>query len=176
VNTSDLDDIAPSVGYRATRIIATWFGGRHLWVPKEAAATHPLAVLIGMPALRALVRDFGGKRLRVPTEGDDRRFSRNRQIAVHLAAGWSVERIGEAMGLTPRRVEQIRVELVRNGWLNYAHGFHAATSYPRGRRRIGRPEILGTGADSGEPPGGAREGRPGGSPELRRALEALLPA
>lgn len=172
MNTSDLDDIAPAVGYRATRIIAAWYAGRHLWVPTVADESHPLAVLLGMPALRALVRGFAGKRLRVPTEADERRYSRNRQIAQWFAMGWSVTRIARRAGVTPRRVEQIRVELVRNGWLKYAAGFADGTSYPRGRRRLSRPEILTTGEDSAEPP------TPTSSDpaDLVRILPALLAA
>ncbi len=172
MNTSDLDDIAPVIGYRATRIIAVWFGGSHLWVPTKATPGHRLGVLLGMPALRALVRAFGGKRLRVPTGSDERRYARNRQIALLIARGMPLTRIATRMGMTLRRVEQIRAELVREGWLQYAQGFAPGTDYPRGRRHLSRPEILGTGENPAEPPGGTS----GGSPELKRALDTLLAA
>lgn len=172
MNTSDLDDIAPVIGYRATRIVAAWFAGSHLWVPTTADPGHSLAVLLGPSAFRALVQGFGGKRLRVPTEGDERRYSRNRQIALLLARGWTLARIATKFGMTRRRVEQIRADLVRNGWLQYAQGFAPGASYPRGRRRLSRPEILGTGANPGEPPPVESEG----CPELRRALDTLLAA
>jgi hypothetical protein len=176
VNTSDLDDIAPVVGYRATRVIATWFAGRHLWVPTDADNGPGLALLIGLPALRALVREFGGKRLRVPTSADDRRLACRRDVAVAFANGVSPARIASDAGLTVRRVEQIRAELVRDGWLTYAQGFAPATNYGRGRRRLSGPEILGTGDESGGPPTPRKRPPAQGSPELARALASLLPA
>lgn len=155
MNTSDLDDIAPVIGYRATRIVVAWFAGRQVWVPREARDDHPLRLLLGPSAFMALVREFGGRKIAVPSTSDEALYVRNRQIAEYLAAGWQCERIGRALGITARRVEQIRAELVRNGWLTYAQGFHPETpNYPPGRRRIVGPKILGTSEVFGESPQG----------------------
>ena len=151
MNVSDLDDIAPVVGYRATRVIAAHFAGQRLYVPQEADASHPLALLIGMPALRALCAAFGQKRITVPRGSDERRYVLRWRITTLLADGHGAAAVAAAVGLAQRRIEQIRVELARDGWLSFGPGEQPG----RGRgRRIGvRPEILGTGEVSDGPPG-----------------------
>ena len=150
MKASDLDDLAPVIGYRATRIIAAWFAGRRLWVPSRAAPGHPLAALMGLPALTAMVREFPGERLWVPTVHEDRRHHRDRAIAEQFASGWTADRVAGEHGVTVRRAEQIRCELVESGLLNYAQGFDTAMA--QGKRRgtaTAAPEILGTGEVSG---------------------------
>lgn len=159
VNTSDLDDLAPVIGYRATRVIVAWFAGRRLHVPAKAAPDHPLATLLGPTAFGALVRQFAGCRLLIPTEGDEMRYKRDRNVAELIAAGWALPRVADHVGLSVRRVEQIRAEVVRNGWLEYAKGFDADRRYNRGRRELGAAALVvgpaanfGTGESSDEYP------------------------
>lgn len=134
VNAYSLDDLAPVIGYRAVRIVAAWFAGRRLHVPVSANPAHPLAKLIGRPAFDALVREFPGDRFSVPTNREDENYRRDRQIAEWLAAGRPLPEIAECLCLTVRRVEQIRVELVDLGWLEYAAGFSTAMAHRRARR------------------------------------------
>lgn len=145
-NETTLDDLAAVIGYTSTREVAAWFAGRALYVPQRAASDHPLAVLLGMPVLRALVAEFGGEQLRVPTDNADQWAVRDRRVAEQLAAGATVAAIAAAEGLSDRRVQQLRDELVLRGWVTYAEGYRAAAG--RGRWRVAngaRPEILGTG-------------------------------
>lgn len=169
---SDLDDLAPVIGYRATRIVSAWFAGRRLHVPEVARADHPLELLLGWPAFAALVREFAGCRVNVPAHEHEARYVRDRRIAEMLAGGWTCERVASDLGLSTRRVEQIRVDLVDNGWLRYAQGFDSAMARGRNGRRASVPpeliapcaataatagEKLGTGGVFGEtpPPGQA---------------------
>ena len=150
------DDIAASVGFTAAFALMTWFEKRRLYVPHQALPSHPLATLIGLPALRALVRDFGGEDLWLPSAQEYERFARNRDIAVRLAAGDTAAQVGQRVGLSERRVEQIRDDLLADGLLTLAEG-RRQPSGPgrpsRGRRSpYGGMEILGTGEVSDEPP------------------------
>ena len=140
MNTSDLDDLAPVIGYRATRIVAAWFAGRRLHVPVRPTLGHPLSRLLGVSAFEALVREFAADRLTIPTIEQDEIHQRNRVIAEQLAAGQSAAEVAETTGLTVRRVEQIRVDLVETGILEFAQGFGSAMARTRGRRSSGSGE------------------------------------
>jgi hypothetical protein len=157
VNLSDLDDIARAVGYRAARVIALHYAGRRLHVPATARPDHPLSVLIGRDAFVLLVREFAACRLLVPCDTEEQRFTRDWRIAALLADGRSAEQIAAALGMSSRRVEQIRVRLARDGWLTFEG---APPGRGRGRRVAVRPEILGTGEVSDGPPGGTWPGVP----------------
>lgn len=154
MNTSDLDDLAPVIGYRATRMLAAWFAGRWVYVPAHASIGHPLETLIGHSAFAALVREFAATHFWVPTTHDEDRFRRERQIAEWFSLNWTADRVAGELGISQRRVEQIRVDLVERGLLQYAQGFGTAMAAGRGRarRETAAPEILGTGEVSGEPP------------------------
>ncbi len=158
VNASDLDDLCPVIGYRATRIIAAWFAGKKLHVPSRANVGHPLDRLLGSSAFAALVREYGAQGFHVPTTAEDDRYRRDRQIAERFAAGATADTVADELGLTVRRVEQIRVDLVADGWLQYAQGFDTAKA--RSRRGLNEPPAVlnlgtGEGSDGPPPPAGA---------------------
>lgn len=136
LNSLDLDDVCAVVGYTATRILVVWFGGQDLWVPKQYRTDHPLNLLLGQPATKKLVESFPGERLAVPGIHDEARYRRDRLVAELLVQGVSHGAIAQFVSLTPRAVEQLRVELTERGWLIYAS--------PEGRRPRGRP-TAGTG-------------------------------
>lgn len=119
---SVLDEVCDSIGYTATCVVAALFAGRYLYVPSSYRTDHPLVALIGHKPLRQLIEDYGGDRVCVPSgEGGDR-FRRDWRIAQALCDTGDVPAIAEAEGLTVRRVEQIRSELVERGWLDWAAG------------------------------------------------------
>lgn len=120
MDESNLEDIARVVGYTATRQLAAWYSGRSIYVPRSARYDHPLARLIGMAALRALVDEFACLQLTIPTEAEDDRWRRDRRVATMLVAGQTPQAIAREIGLTTRRVEQIRADLVDRGLLQYA--------------------------------------------------------
>lgn len=141
-----LDDVCAVLGYSATRRLAAWFPGRVLWVPQTATADHFLAVLLGLRPFRALVAAYGGDRIVVPTEAGDDAARRDRRIAEMMAAGRAVPVIAEAVGLSVRRVQQVRDELILSGLLTYLQAPR------RGQPPPLPPEILGTGEVSQETP------------------------
>ena len=120
MNPSSLEDVCDAVGYRATRVIATWFAGRRFYVPLKAHSNHPLVQLLGAESFAELVEAYGGDWIEVPTPLEDQIFRRNREIAEQLAFGLTCGEIAERHGLTRRRVEQIRRDLVACRWLEYA--------------------------------------------------------
>lgn len=135
------DDLAASVGYTATVKLRTWYAGSRLYVPQRATEGHTLARLIGFPALRALVRDFGAdQNLWLPL-GEEDRYVRNRDVARRFAAGDTVAQVANRFGLSERRVEQLRADLVGDGTLALAAG--RPRRQARGRPRAGRSAYVG---------------------------------
>jgi hypothetical protein len=145
---STLEDVCDAVGYRATRVIATWFAGRRFYVPLHVRQDHPLVQLLGLEAFRELVEAYGGDWVEVPTANDDQVFRRNREIAEQLALGLTAGEVAERHGLTRRRVEQIRRELVTARWLEYA------------QRRSAAAAPAGDAPEPAPPSPAARQGRP----------------
>lgn len=152
--TLDLEVLCPVIGYANTRAVAAWFPGRRLIVPRQFDATHPLTALIGQKALRDLVGALPGFEAAIPAEAEDAAYRRMRAVAEGLAAGKSPRELAAALGLSVRRVEQVRVECELRGWLHYAEQpFFARRT--AGARSPGRPmllEFLGTGEVFQEPP------------------------
>lgn len=152
---SSLEDVCGAVGYRATRILAAWFAGRQFYVPGEVRPSHPLATLLGPSAFRALVLEFGYGRINVPARRDDDVYFQKRTIAEWLAQGMTPGEVAERTDLTRRRVEQIRRELVREGWLEYASGVYRTVRGSRPGRPARRVDLAGseflrTGKDAAE--------------------------
>lgn len=138
-----LEDLCETVGYAATRVLAVWYAGQKVYVPRTlrpGGREHPLASLIGEQALAQLVQERGGEYLIVPTASEDERVRRLRRVALALIGGQTPGQIAVDLGITRRRVEQMRAELVGLQWLRYAAG-------PRRRRLedamtgIGDPDL-----------------------------------
>lgn len=120
---STIDDICSVIGYTATRKLQAWYGGRKIYIPAKADPSHKFSLAIGQPAFRALVAEFAVEVLSIPPIEEELRYHRNRDIAEKLAAGVEIAQIAATHGISIRRVEQIRREVVENGWLEYALGF-----------------------------------------------------
>lgn len=120
MDATNLDDVSAVVGYTATRKLAAWYAGRNLYVPAAASDGHPLAIIIGLPALRALVNAYGVEHIAFPKPDEDDRYRRMRDICDQIVEGKTCAEIAEQIGLTQRRVEQLRAELEAEGWLRYA--------------------------------------------------------
>lgn len=111
-----IEDVGGEIGYTATTTLVTWFGGSGLYVPTIVDETHLLARLIGLPAFRRLVAAFPSESIRIPkpvNQADDRA----RRVARMLIAGRTEREIAEEIGISVRRVEQIRKRLVDEGIL-----------------------------------------------------------
>lgn len=154
VIASDLDDLAPVIGYRATRIIATWFAGRDLHAPVRCSVNHPLERLVGRSAFEALVREFPGERFTIPTHAKDDACRRERRVAEAFAAGKSCAEIAEQEGVTKRCIELLRADLAESGLLVYAQGFDTAMARGSSRKASDPPTIpnFESGGVFGEPP------------------------
>jgi DNA-binding CsgD family transcriptional regulator len=111
-----IEDIGAAIGYTATSTLVRWYAESTLYVPLEAREDHALAKIIGMPAYRRLVADFAGHSIRIPkpiTEAD----ARARRVARLLRAGRTDREIADAEGVTERRAQQLRKQLVDGGIL-----------------------------------------------------------
>ncbi len=61
-----IDSIREAVGAEAAAILVRLFGGRKVYVPIAASATHSIARAIGTQAAARLSRRFGGEYIDVP--------------------------------------------------------------------------------------------------------------
>lgn len=116
----NLEDVCAVVGYRATRILAGWYAGRELKVPKVISAQHPLSTLIGAPALTRLVREFGGQTLSVRSQVDDMLIYRDRTVADAFARRMTLAQVAALCGISVARASQLRKALMANGMIDYA--------------------------------------------------------
>ena len=149
---TSLDEICETIGYAATRVVAVWFAGRALYVPPQPDPDHPLRLLLGVAAFRRLVEGFAGDQVKIPLESADGALVRDRDIAIALAEGRTPAQVGALVGLSTRRVEQIRSALVDRGWLAYAEGFKPGRGKVRPVPAV-RLEIFGTGGSRSDSPG-----------------------
>jgi hypothetical protein len=115
-----LDDIAGEIGFKATITLATWYGGKNLYVPAAPQNGSALAILIGTDQAKCLAAAWGGTTLAVPTMWAYEEARRNRLIASLVAQGMCSTQIGRDIGLSERRVQQIRRVLESTGLLALA--------------------------------------------------------
>lgn len=112
-----LDDIAGEIGFTATITLATWYGGRNLYVPAAPDEESAVVKLIGMSAVKRLAAAWGGLPLAVPTMWRYEEEQRNRTIGNLLIEGHGTKQIAAMMGMTERRIQQIRRALEDAGLL-----------------------------------------------------------
>ena len=110
-----LEDISAIIGFTATARIAGWYGGRHLYVPKEPGGV--LQLVIGKAACTHLCNAYPGERIQIPhdTQRDEVRLRRT--VHTMLQGGICAGETAIAAGITRRQVERIRAELVADGFL-----------------------------------------------------------
>lgn len=131
-----LEDLCATVGYRATRVLLAWFAGRDLYVPSRVDLDHPLRWLLGLDVFARLVEAWAGCKLDLPHDREDERYVRDRTIAERFASGATVEAVSAEFGLTKRRVQVVRAELVDRGWIAYAEGRASSRCGPRPKATI----------------------------------------
>jgi hypothetical protein len=112
-----LDDICAEIGYSATNIIVAWFGGDYVRVPESVSPENPISRAIGMSAMKRFVVAWGGQRLWIPAAHQFSVEQRDRVIVDLLVSGMSHSEIGRQIGLSERRVQQLRVRLEKDGML-----------------------------------------------------------
>lgn len=153
MNNTTIDDIAACVGFTAATILQAWYGGRAIRLPVRLTADWGIARLIGQSAARALwerfFRELGQDRLTVPCGAEARRYERNVAIARMLAEGEPMSAVCRRFGLGLRQAQNIRRDLVADGWL----WFDPASGGARlPLTRTPQPKIFGTGEVFDEPP------------------------
>jgi hypothetical protein len=121
-----LDDISGEIGFSAAITLAVWYGGRNLYVPAEPDEGMAVAKLVGMPAARRLCEEWGGSTLAVPTMWRYEEEQRNRTIGNLLIEGKGTKEIAAIMGMTERRIQQIRRALEDAGMLPMVLGKNGA--------------------------------------------------
>lgn len=83
------------------------FGGRDLYVPREATADHPITCQIGPQPAERLCRAFGGRQIRLPVMASVLRRRRDDDIARRRAAGAKIVELADEFELTTSRIHQI---------------------------------------------------------------------
>ena len=112
-----LDDIAGEIGFTATVTLATWYGGKNLYIPANPDEKSALVRLIGLPAAKRLADLWHSSFLAVPTMWHYEEQQRNRTIGALLIDGKGTKEISVIMGMTERRIQQIRRALEDAGML-----------------------------------------------------------
>jgi DNA-binding NarL/FixJ family response regulator len=103
-----LDDLAGVIGFTATLRIAAWYGGCNIYVPAHPDESMQIVKLIGLPCAVRLAESWGTETIAVPTMWAYEEDQRNRLVGKLLERGVSPKDIARDMGLTERRVQQIR--------------------------------------------------------------------
>lgn len=114
---STLDDIAGIIGFSATIRLAAHYGGRDIHVPLEVSDMHPIAKLIGKNRLAHMHAAWAGQRIAVPSLGVAEVEQRNARILNMLLHDMSVFNVARLIGVSDRRVQQMRREFEVDGLL-----------------------------------------------------------
>lgn len=114
-----LDDLSAEIGFTATCALSAMYGGKSLYIPRDADPNHPIAKLIGYSAFRILVKStFGGSNIRfMPRNKAFMRFSRWRVVRDMVLDGKSADSIALVVGMTTNGVNHIRRTMEQNGIL-----------------------------------------------------------
>lgn len=116
MNTT-FDDLAGVIGFTATLRIAAWYGGQNLYIPAQPDETMQIVKLVGLPCAKRLAESWGTETIAVPTMWAYEEDQRNRLVGNLLNRGMSPKDIARDMGVTERRVQQIRRVLEEMGVL-----------------------------------------------------------
>lgn len=122
-----LEDICAEIGYGATTALVAWFGNSNLYVPEDVSPQHPIAKAIGIRPAQRLSAAWGGETLWVADGAAETRDRRDRAVAVLLGQGKGAKDIAKEVGLTERRVQQIRVRLEQTGLIPLVLTAHGIT-------------------------------------------------
>lgn len=119
VRNTTLDDLSALIGFTATLRLAVWFGDRktNLYVPNTVGEGQSLVGLIGESAARRLSAEFGRQHINVPSLHSALREKRYELVHRRLLEGAGSKSISKEVGISERRVSQLRVEFERLGLL-----------------------------------------------------------
>jgi hypothetical protein len=102
---------ADAGGLESAIRLAKAFGGKRVYIPKQAPDNHPLVLAGGRAAADAIVKAIGGENIVFPKRGLDAR----RMLALQrLIEGASTNEAVAASGLGHCQIKRLRAEL-RNG-------------------------------------------------------------
>jgi len=105
-----LDDVSAEIGYTATTVLSSWYGGRIVLVPTTLDPNHLLCRLLGNSAYSRLIGAFAGDRIFVPR--DNRQAIRHRrQVYSLISHGVSPQKAAEILALSQQQVHNIRKSL-----------------------------------------------------------------
>lgn len=111
--------VAKAAGLPAAKALAQAYGGRRLFVPKQAKKKHAIAAAVGHDGMSALVDAFGGERIDVPlwTFSGIKTFiaGQRRAIIARTQDGESQSKIARDLGCTERAVRKVRAHARRLG-------------------------------------------------------------
>lgn len=115
---STLDDLSAVIGFSATVRLAANYGDRDVNVPQVVSEMHPVAKLIGVSRMRALHENWQGDRIAVPSLKMVESEIRRAKILSLLLQGIGTYTIAEVMGITERRVYQLKKEFAYIGLID----------------------------------------------------------
>lgn len=112
------DSLANEIGGGAALMLCAFFGAsnRSLYVPSRIPEGHILEKLIGADAASWLAAEHGGQTLNLPSLEGLRHIRSAGLIAGLARHGVPQNLMAAACDLTPRRIQQIREQLAREGF------------------------------------------------------------
>lgn len=116
-----IEKIANQIGTSAAlRLAAFWGGtGRQLYVPLEATPGHLIEKVIGPEAFGFLVQAYGGENLWLP-QVDLEPLRNAGRVYLLRQSELSNNQIGNLLGLSKQRVQQINAALRLDGFFDLA--------------------------------------------------------
>jgi hypothetical protein len=117
MKNTTLDDIAAEIGFSAAVALAVQRGGSNVYIPSHPTSRTVLARIVGISAATRLAACWGGEVLAVPTLRVYEVAVLRTAIGRMSTAGLPAFEIAHRVGLTERRVQQVRRELRKLGLL-----------------------------------------------------------
>jgi hypothetical protein len=104
---TEIDQIAERIGFRKAMVLCAIYGGKTLYVPDQASASHRLAREIGYRQMQRICDVFGSQTIYLPALETVISRCESRQIAINLnARGIRPETIGIALGRSKRTISR----------------------------------------------------------------------
>ncbi|WP_019024078.1 MULTISPECIES: Mor transcription activator family protein [unclassified Thioalkalivibrio] len=100
-------ELADAIGYQPTVRLIRAYGGRRLYIPRQADPEHPITLTVGHTAATQLCDQYPGTRLDLPDEQTSLLELRNRRIVAESQRGRETRALARDYGLSPRMIRKI---------------------------------------------------------------------
>lgn len=102
---TEFDQLADEVGSIIASTIRNRWGGQPLYVPRNMAPDHPIAITVGLDCAKVLVEKYGGSWIEYIPKRD--KTERDEEIIRLRQNGLTIVDIATEFGLSKRLVQQV---------------------------------------------------------------------